>query len=125
MKLEDFWHHISGYIFYAVVTSVAVFIDVMVGAISILLNIPSSGDIKLQELIYGDKAGAMDKSEFIIRVVDGHLFLWDISVTEVMQICLLAISFIGAGIKIFLDIHAFMKKRKEEKYKQFASRLKK
>ena len=125
MKLEDLWHHINGYLLYAIGATVAVFIDVVVGALTLLLNIPSSGNIRLQELIYGDKAGAMDKSEFIIRVVDGHLFLWVVSVTEVMQILLLTVSFIGASIKIIIDVHAFLKKRKEEKYKPFTSRLKK
>lgn len=115
MKLEDFWHNISGYIFYLMGATLAIFTDVIVGVISYVLQIPNDGEIRLEELMLGDKAGAMDTSDFIIRVVDGHLFLWDISVTELMQICLLTVSFLGAAIKIVIDLHKYCKGKKEEK----------
>lgn len=115
MKLEDLWHHLSGYLVYLASAFIAIFIDVVVAALAYVLHVPMTGEIQLQEYVLKGTSEVMSKEEFIIRVVDGHLFLWEVSMTEIMQIGVLGITFIVTGIKAYIDIHNFLKKKKEDK----------
>lgn len=114
MKLEDFWHHISGYVFLFASAMITLFVDVFVTIVTGILHLPVNlSETSLHEFMVKGSEVTMQKEEFAIRVVNGHMMLWDISMMEIMQMGVLAITFLATLVKIYMDLHKF-KKDKEK-----------
>jgi hypothetical protein len=114
MKIEDLWHHLSSYVFYFASIIIALFVDVVVSLITVIFHLPVNlSETNLKEFMLKGSVDTMQKEEFAIRVVDGHMLLWDISMTEVLQIGVLAITFIATLIKAYIDLHNFFKNKEK------------
>lgn len=107
---HDTWNHVSGYLVYIASAFVALFVEAIVGALSYI--VPSMQQGNLKDNITEGTSDVMKTEEFVIRVIDGHLFVWDITMVEIMQLAVLTITFIVTAIKMYIDIHRILRQKK-------------
>lgn len=125
VKFEEVWDYLSGYTVYAVGALIAIFIDTIATVLSFILYLPTANNISLQTYVEKGNVGMQHSSEFIIRVIDGRLFLWDLSVNEILQQLLLLVTLIVAVSKAVIDLKDYIEKRKTKKNRANARKRRK
>lgn len=117
VKIHEIWDYLSGYTVYAVGALIALFAETITAGLAYLLYLPTANTITLQAYVEKGNVGMQQSSEFIIRVVDGRLFIWDLAFTEVLQQLVLILTLIVAVIKAIIDLKEYIEKKKIKRNK--------
>jgi large-conductance mechanosensitive channel len=127
ISFHDVWESIQGYIVYIVGITIALCIDTISAIVSYLIYIPTMGFGSVSTMSSTSSTEgikAVDTVDFALRVVDGQLWIWNLSVNELLQFLILMATLIITMVKGVKDLKKMIEEFKAKKDPKLRSRRK-